>query len=151
MSDFYVRLIPQFRAGGLILNRQGETLIINGEVLDLSVLRPGDNIIHDCADPLHPFIASAIDCDENGDFHLSLLLPVEAVPEPHMANPGTIIITVDGPVDLPFATYSEVTEQKVEGGVNIITTTKRWHQENTVETEFVPDPPAPAETPEEDA
>lgn len=141
---------PKVAHGALKISVDGDVLTINSDTLDLSAIVEGAEIPGDLARSLHPMIDGPI-CREGGELCITLVLPLSPdCTDPWMCFPEPIVVTEDGPVDLPFATYSEIEEQKIDGGTNIITTTKRWRQADTVETVFVPDPP-PVEAPGEDA
>jgi hypothetical protein len=142
----HISLSPQVSDHSLAVSVQRDILNINGDFLDLSILPDGAEIEDALARSLHPMIAGPI-YREGGVVHVTLLLPYPITcSDPWMCFPAPIVLAEDGPVDLPFPTYSETTVAATEGGINIVTTTHRWHQEPEVSTEFVPNP---VEEPEE--
>lgn len=80
--------------------RQGDTLIVNGDPVDLSAIPDGASLP-----------ADAIDCEWivgevhriAGELHLTLLLPHGARPADHVAFPADLADVPDGPVPLPHA------------------------------------------------
>ena len=70
----------------------------------------------------------------------TLRLPHGPEPEPWQTFPEPVTVDSDGSVDLPRDSFRDVEKRKVEGGVERITTTYRWHQEPEVATEFFPTP-----------
>lgn len=142
----HISLSPQVSDLTLAVSVHGDTLNINGDSLYLSVLDEGSEIEDTLARSLHPMIAGPI-YREGGEIHVTLLLPYPITcTDPWVCFPDPVAAGADGPVDLPSPTYSETEVFPVEGGVNIVTTTHRWHQEPEISTEFVPDP---VEEPEE--
>ncbi|MGN6142416.1 MAG: hypothetical protein ACTHOP_02370 [Mesorhizobium sp.] len=77
----------------------GDVLTVNGDVLDFSGLPDGATLP-----------AGAVDCEWivgpveriAGEIHLTLLLPHGPAPSAAVAFPEPIMVTVDGPVDVPF-------------------------------------------------
>lgn len=115
----------------------GDTITIDGDTLDLSVLPEGASI--EDASALHPTLVGPIDRID-GALHLTLRLPHGPDPDEHVAFPAPLIVTDDGPVDLPFSAWSEDKTEDVDGGVRVTTTTHRWRQAPEVTTRFVPHP-----------
>lgn len=135
-----ITLSPQCPEQSISVAVSGDILSINGDVLDLSVVAEGSDIEDSLARSLHPMIAGPI-YREGGELHITLILPLPLdCTDPWMCFPEPITVTEDGPVGLPFATYSETEDREVEGGTNIVTTTYRWHREPEVSTVFVADP-----------
>lgn len=93
-----IKLNPQRRDDNLSVERQGETLTINGATFDLSVIPEGATLP-----------ASAVDCEYltgdieriDGVLHLSLVLPHGANPPQSVAFPADIINPPDGVLELP--------------------------------------------------
>lgn len=136
-----ISLSPQGPEEPISVSVNGDTLTINGDTLDLSVVTEGAEIEGSLAESLHPLIAGKPIYRQAGELHLTLRLPLPLdCTDLWMCFPEPLTITGSGPVDLPFATYSEQTEQAVDGGVVLISTTHRWHQSPEVHTLFVPDP-----------
>lgn len=138
---------PQRRNDTLVLERTApDRLRINGDLFNFGPLAEGDAIP-----------AGAIPCDwivgaierVDGEIHLKVILPHGASPDPHVAFPAPIIDPPEGPIGLPFSAWSETSEQCVEGGTMITTTTHRWQQPDAVDSVFVADlEPEPAEEPD---
>ena len=140
--------IPTNSADTLAVTKNGDVLTINGEAFDFSMVPDGGTIpagVVPCE-----FIVGPIE-RINGALHLTLILPIGWTPEPWQAFPDPIIDPSDGPLDLPWDTYSETTSEKVAGGTKVTVATYRWHQEPEIETNFVPDPVQPQETTDVDA
>jgi hypothetical protein len=122
-----------------------DRLRINGELFNFGPLNNGDTIP-----------AGAIPCDWiigpveriDGAVCLTIKLPHGPSPEPWQAFPDPIIVTQDGPIDIPVDTRVDVQAQPRVGGTMIITTTRRWRQAPEVSQTFVPHPPAPEPDPE---
>ena len=142
-----IALSPIVTDAALALSVIGDAITLNGDELDLSVLAEGDEIADEQARSLHPMIAGPI-LRQDGDIHLTLWLPLPLTcSDPWMTHPDVVEVAGDGLVDLPFATFTEVTEAPAEGGRNVTTTIHRWHQAPEAHTVFVPDPPAQEEEP----
>ena len=94
----HITLIPQRRRDALVVNKQGDTLTINGVFFDFSVIPDGASLP-----------ASAVDCEYitgnveriNGVLHLSLVLPHGPNPSQEVAFPAPIINPPDGVLELP--------------------------------------------------
>ncbi|MEQ4616716.1 MAG: hypothetical protein ABN482_01570 [Corticimicrobacter sp.] len=87
----------------LHLERKGDTLIINGESFDFSVIPTGATLPDGQAATGCPFIAGDIECDDAGTLRISLVLPhAEGNAAPHEARfPQPIVDPADGLVPLP--------------------------------------------------
>lgn len=89
---------PQRRDDALTLVRSGDTLVVNGDAVDLSVVPDGTTLP-----------ASAIDNDWivgkveriDGVLHVTVLLPHAANPPQAVAFPEPITVTQDGPIEMP--------------------------------------------------
>jgi len=138
-----INLTPQVRPDTFAVIKNGDVLTINGDPVDLSVIPDGATLPHGAID--NEWIFGPID-RVDGKLHLTLILPIGWTPEPWQAFPDPIIDPPDGPLDLPWDTYSDTTSEKVAGGTKVVVTTYRWHQEPAIETTFVPDPVQPQET-----
>ena len=92
----------------LTLSRAGDTLMINGELLDLSFLPEGASLPAQAIDC--PWIAGAVQ-RQGGVLHIPLLLPHGAA-APHEARfPAPLDIDGDGPVTLPDTHPGEEAEE----------------------------------------
>lgn len=89
------------------LERQGDTLIINGESYDLSVIPDGATL---------PDAGQATGCDLivgsieriDGVLHITLLLPYSTMPQPQsVLFPEPIHATQDGPITLPEVRHDD--------------------------------------------
>lgn len=100
-------LKPYFTIPGsddaLALSRAGQTLIINGDALDLSILGEGD-LIEDAHD-LHPMLRDTIE-RVDGVVHVTLRLPVHWR-SGHVDDPDPIIGPPDGTIAVPDLSGSE--------------------------------------------
>jgi len=146
-----INLIPQIPeniATRLTVSKNGDVLTINGEAINFSTLPDGATI--PAGEVPCEWIVGPID-RVDGKLHLTLILPIGWTPEPWQTFPDPIIDPPDGPLDLPWDTYSETASEKVAGGTRVVVTTYRWHQEPEIETTFVPDPVQPQETTDVDA
>lgn len=128
---------PQRRDDTVNLEKTGNRIRINGELMNFSGLNDGD-IIRAEAVP-HEFIVGDVKMID-GDLHLTVILPHGPNPEPWQAFPEPIEVTEDGPIDVPVDTTVEHVERRAEGGYEIVTTTRRWHREPEEEVEFIADP-----------
>lgn len=102
-----ILLTPQVPNGGVMplsLERKGEALIINGELLDLSFMEVGDTLPPGSID--HPLLASAeIKSTSEGLEINSLLFHIDArQTDPAACFPDPVIVTEDGVVALPAQT-----------------------------------------------
>lgn len=95
-----ISLSPQRRDDTLSVSKAGDTLTINGDELDLSILPDGATIESEQARALHPTIAGPIHRID-GEIHITLFLPHGPNPSASVAFPAPIIDPPDGPIDLP--------------------------------------------------
>ena len=94
----YITLIPQRRDDSMAASKQGDTLTINGEAFDFSVIPYGATLP-----------ASAVYCEFiagdveriNGVLHITLLLPHGADASESARFPAPIINPPDGPLEFP--------------------------------------------------
>ncbi len=135
-----VSFCPQRRDDTLTVSRDGDVLVINGVLEDLSGIPDGATVPAEAID--NEWIVGPIERID-GELHVTLVLPNSSALEPWQAFPEPMTITENGPIDIPCDTTITVARHTVEGGTNIVTTTKRWRQEPEVKTVFVPDPPPP--------
>ena len=100
----HITLIPQRRDDSYSLSVAGEVLTIDGAALDLSVIPEGAALPAGAVSC--PWIAGPIR-REDGDLHLSMILPHGPIPWPAppdalaVTHPARISIATDGPVVLP--------------------------------------------------
>jgi|SRR5690554_296921 len=93
-----ITLIPQRRDDTLEVSAQGDALTVNGKSFDFTQLPEGATLP-----------ANAIDSDWfcgpveriNGELHIQLLLPHGPNPVDAVAYPAPILVSEDGPVELP--------------------------------------------------
>lgn len=94
----HMSFAPQRRDDALAVSKTGDSLTINGDVLDFADLPDGAMLP-----------AEAVDCEWiagpveriDGEIHLTLLLPHGPNPSQAIAFPEPITVTADGPVDVP--------------------------------------------------
>jgi len=94
----HIILSPQVRGDTLNVVRHGDTLTINGQVFDFSLLPDGATLP-----------AEAIDCEYiagpvervDGQLRLTLLLPITSNASEAARFPEPIIDPADGPLELP--------------------------------------------------
>lgn len=99
-----LNLRPQVPIGEvrtLVIERQGKTLRLNSESLDLSFMRPGDYLPVGSIE--HPLLGGAsIICDETGVVIDGLLFHIAAdQTDPAACFPEPVVIVEDGIVPLP--------------------------------------------------
>ena len=82
----------------LVIDRQGDTLTLNGDLLDLSVVPDGATLPAEAV--ASPFLAGPI-TRKDGILHLTLALAHGAQAPEETRFPEPITLTEDGPVDLP--------------------------------------------------
>lgn len=91
---------PQRRDETLSLDKVGDTLNINGSLLDLSVIPEGATLPD--AHEVHPLLIGTI-TRQNGELELTFILPHGANPTHAQAFPESITVTEDGQISLPSA------------------------------------------------
>lgn len=93
-----IKLSPQRRDDSLVLEKAGDTLIINGEAFDFSPLQEGGTLPAEA-------IASGWFVEgvrrENGELLIHLLLPNPVNYSPAQAFPADLVNVPDGAVLLP--------------------------------------------------
>lgn len=95
-----INLSPQVRSDRVLVSKEGDTLTINGEPFDFSPIAEG---------AILP--ASAVDCEfiigdvrrQDGELHLTLLLPISWDAGHEACFPEPIVSPEDGPIKLPGA------------------------------------------------
>ena len=139
--------VPGLGAGLTIEKSNDDQLRINGEWFDFNPLVDG-GAIPDDAIPCQAIVGPVERV--GGHIHITLRLPVPGdCSDPWMCFPEPMTVTEDGPIDVPFATFKERSEQTVEGGTKFTTTTHRWRLPDLVDEVFVPNaPPEPSATEE---
>jgi hypothetical protein len=95
-----ITLIPIRADDRLALRRRGDTLILNGEALDLSPLTEGAVLPR--AAIASPWIAGDV-TRQGGVLHLSVLFPHGPDAAPEARFPAPLHLTGDGDVALPAA------------------------------------------------
>ena len=94
----HITLIPQRRDDTIEVVRLGDTLTINGEAFDFSVIPDGASLTADAV--ACPYVTGSVERIA-GVLHLTLLLPT-GPDASHAANfPGPIINPADGVLELP--------------------------------------------------
>ncbi|MFC3339996.1 hypothetical protein ACFOEY_19715 [Paracandidimonas soli] len=87
----------------LVLERRGQTLIINGQELDFSVIPAGATLPDGTAATGCPYVVGDIERDEAGVLRITVMLPYGPDSEENRAArfPEPIIDPADGIVPLP--------------------------------------------------
>lgn len=124
--------IPCGEAAPLVVERRGQALVLNGEVLDLSFMSPGDLLPVGAID--HPLLKSAtIERNETSLLIDGLLFHIDArQTDPAACFPEPVIITDDGVVALPAQTPappSPVPEPEPEPAATPTTEPEDEHQD----------------------
>lgn len=94
----HISLTPMRRDDPLMLERHGDTLTINGEAFDLSVIPEGATLPR--AAVACAWLASDI-TRIGGALHLTLILPHGPLAGPETLFPAALVPAGDGPVALP--------------------------------------------------
>lgn len=94
----HITFTPQRRDDRLTLARAGDTLLINGDPLDLSAIPEGATLPRDAIDC--DWIASDIE-RIGGTLHLTIVLPHGPAAPQETLFPGPIDVVADGPIALP--------------------------------------------------
>lgn len=89
---------PQRREGALTLVRSGDTLVVNGDAVDLSVVPDGATLPAEAID--NAWIVGKVERID-GVLHVAVLLPHAANPPQAVALPEPIAVTEDGPIEVP--------------------------------------------------
>ena len=82
----------------ITLEKQGDTLIVNGEAFDFSFLSDGDTLPQDAVSG--DWLASDV-VRTDGDLHLTARLPHGQNAPEETRFPAPITVTQDGPIALP--------------------------------------------------
>jgi len=93
-----INLSPQRRDDTLEVSKSGDTLIINGDTLDLSVIPEGATLPN--ASEVHPFLIGPISRTD-GVLELTFLFPHGPNPSQAVAFPEPLIDVPDGIVQFP--------------------------------------------------
>ena len=93
-----ITLLPQRRDDTLTVTKQGDTLTINGEEFDLSVIPDGATLPADAISS--KFFSGPVE-RINGELHVTLTLPHGPDASEAVTFPQPIIVTEDGKVELP--------------------------------------------------
>lgn len=94
----HIELAPVRHNEPLTVEKMGETLILNGEPLDLSAVAEGETKDIDWFDC--KWLASSVRRDA-GELFFRLILPHGPTAGDETRYPETLIVTVDGPIELP--------------------------------------------------
>jgi hypothetical protein len=94
----HITLSPIRMDGTLALERRGDTLVFNGAALDLSAIPEGATLPAPAIDC--PWITGGVE-RRDGALHLTLVLPHGPDAPPETLFPAPLVLTRDGPVDLP--------------------------------------------------
>lgn len=95
---------PQRRDDTLALNKAGDALTINGDIIDLSIIPDGATLPAGAID--NEWIVGPIERID-GVLHLTVLLPHGLNPSRAVAFPEPIVINEDGPVAVPHDPQEE--------------------------------------------
>lgn len=93
-----ITFAPQRRDDRLTLERQGDTLLINGDALDLSGIPEGATLPRDAV--ACDWLGSDIERIQ-GTLHLTIILPHGPAAPQETLFPGPIDVVADGPIALP--------------------------------------------------
>ena len=93
-----ITLAPVRDETPLVLERSGDTLVLNGDILDLSTIPEGAELPVEAVDS--PYIAGPIR-RENNVLFLTLALPHGADAPDETRYPAVLVLDEDGPVSLP--------------------------------------------------
>ena len=103
---FKISFSPQNSTADLTLVKQGDTLTINGDVLDFSALPEGGEYPPEAID--NEFVIGGVK-RADGEIHITILLPYSNPDAPlSVTFPDPITVTADGPVTLPEGRIAEV-------------------------------------------
>lgn len=92
-------LKPQFASGTLNISKQGDSLTINGDVLDFTDLPEGGEYPPEAID--NDFVVGGVK-RVDGDVHIAVLLPYSNPNPPRaVAFPDPVTVTADGVIALP--------------------------------------------------
>ena len=111
-----IHLSPQRRDDTLTVTKQGDTLTINGEAFDLSVIPEGATLPADAISS--EFFSGPVERID-GVLHVTLTLPHGPNPVQEVAFPADIIDPPDGEIELPKnppEPEPEVVEEETENG-----------------------------------
>lgn len=93
-----IKFNPQRRDDVLTAVKQGDALIVNGELFDFSALPDGATLPTEAI--ASEFFSGPVE-RIGGEIHVTLTLPHGANPSHAVAFPLPIAVTDDGPVELP--------------------------------------------------
>lgn len=107
MQTMQITFTPMRHDDQLVMSKSADTLTINGEAYDLSVIPDGATL--PCDAVACDWLASDIE-RINGTIHLTLILPHGADAPQETLFPQPITVTTDGPITLPA--YEIIEEQE---------------------------------------
>lgn len=93
-----INFSPQRRDDALVLEKQGDTLIVNGDQFDFSNIPDGGTLPADAVDC--EFIVGEIS-RINGELYLTILLPHGPNAPESARFPEPIQVSNDGPIQIP--------------------------------------------------
>lgn len=93
-----IKFSPQRRDDALVVEKLNDILTVNGEVFDFSTVGEGDTLPADAISS--EFFAGPVE-RIGGEIVLTLLLPHGPNPSAAVAFPETLVVTDNGPVELP--------------------------------------------------
>lgn len=94
----HIKLNPQRRDDQISVIKSGDTLTINGEEFDLSVIPEGATLPADAISS--EYFSGPVE-RINGVLHLTLTLPHGPNPQQHVAFPEEIVDPPDGEIEFP--------------------------------------------------
>jgi hypothetical protein len=101
-----IKLSPQRRDDTLVLTKNGDTLIINGEAFDFSRMGSGDTLPVTAI--ASQWFVEDVERDENGKLIVTLLLPNPRNYSPEQAFPADLVGVPNGEVVLPGPLLEEM-------------------------------------------
>ena len=93
-----ITLSPQYETTPLVASRAGDTITLNGAVIDFSAVAEGETV------PASDFATEWLQSDVTrtaGVLHFALRLPIGTGAPVESRFPAPITVTEDGPIQLP--------------------------------------------------
>lgn len=97
---FKILLLPQYSEAGLSIEKQGDTLAVNGDELDFSDLPDGGEYPPEAID--NPSIVGGV-TRVGEEIQITVILPY--MMPGHFETPPPITVINDGPIELPEGRY----------------------------------------------